>query len=419
MSDGTSGSPADLEHRRLRSALEFAVLMAAEGQKRRPPITVPDGLKPFLGAASSSNRIPNRALGSIRRAIEGDETFRRRLAAGALPELVDEIGRLWLQRPDGWESSIDRVLTAERLDGEIAELRALVKRADDRREAAERAQARVEAELASRDRLVSDQRDEADELRADVAKLSERVEELRLELTDARLEVRHARDREQAAVDRLTAAESGREAAVRARDEAQTVRDDALAGRVETSASVAEIAAAAAEATTLAERLRSLLPSAGADVDASTRSAHRTPMSLPGGILSSSADAAAFFVRSEAAIVVDGYNVTKSLWPARTLEQQRDLLLDATENLARRYGTDLTVIFDGADVVGAHARRRRMVRVVFSPDGVIADDIIRDEVRRLPVGRAVVVVTDDNEIIRDVRADGANTLSANAFAAIL
>ncbi|MEM8746985.1 MAG: hypothetical protein AAGF91_09800, partial [Actinomycetota bacterium] len=85
MSDGTSGSPADLEHRRLRSALEFAVLMAAEGQKRRPPITVPDGLKPFLGAASSSNRIPNRALGSIRRAIEGDETFRRRLAAGALP----------------------------------------------------------------------------------------------------------------------------------------------------------------------------------------------------------------------------------------------------------------------------------------------------------------------------------------------
>ena len=37
------------------------------------------------------------------------------------------------------------------------------------------------------------------------------------------------------------------------------------------------------------------------------------------------------------------------------------LLLDAVENLARRFGTDITVILDGASVVGAHAARRRVV----------------------------------------------------------
>ena len=103
---------------------------------------------------------------------------------------------------------------------------------------------------------------------------------------------------------------------------------------------------------------------------------------------------------------------------AVALEQQRDVLLDAVENLARRFGTDITVVFDGASVVGAHTTRRRLVRVVYSPEGV-ADDVIRDEVRRLPTSRAVVVVTDDNEIIRDVRAEGANTVPSNAFVAIL
>jgi len=50
---------------------------------------------------------------------------------------------------------------------------------------------------------------------------------------------------------------------------------------------------------------------------------------------------------------------------------------------------------------------------------VIADDVIRDEVRRLPAGRAVVVVTNDAEIIADVRALGANTLPSNALLAAL
>ena len=117
--------------------------------------------------------------------------------------------------------------------------------------------------------------------------------------------------------------------------------------------------------------------------------------------------------------MVDGYNVAMLGWPAERLEEQRRRLLDGLENLARRYGTDVTVIFDGSTVVGAHADRRRMVRVAYSPEGVTADDVIRDEVRRLPARRAVVVVTNDAEIVRDVRADGANVVPSNALLAAL
>jgi predicted RNA-binding protein with PIN domain len=136
-------------------------------------------------------------------------------------------------------------------------------------------------------------------------------------------------------------------------------------------------------------------------------------------VIASSAEAAEFLLRSDAVVLIDGYNVAKLAWPSRTLEAQRTQLLDALENLARRFGSDLTVVFDGASVVGAHTSRRRLVRVVWSPEGVIADDVIRDEVRRLPSARAVVVVTNDAEIVTDVKALGANVVPSNALLAVL
>jgi predicted RNA-binding protein with PIN domain len=111
--------------------------------------------------------------------------------------------------------------------------------------------------------------------------------------------------------------------------------------------------------------------------------------------------------------------VAKLAWPKLDLEGQRVVLLDAVENLARRFGSDITVVFDGADVVGAAASSRRVVRVVYSPADVIADDVIRDEVRRLPATRQVVVVTNDQEIVRDVRGMGANTMTSDQLIAAL
>jgi len=45
--------------------------------------------------------------------------------------------------------------------------------------------------------------------------------------------------------------------------------------------------------------------------------------------------------------------------------------------------------------------------------------VIRDEVRRLPAGRAVVVVSNDAEIGADVKALGANTVPGNTVLALL
>ena len=75
----------------------------------------------------------------------------------------------------------------------------------------------------------------------------------------------------------------------------------------------------------------------------------------------------------------------------------------------------MTVVFDGADVVGAHAPRRRLARVVFSPAGVTADDVIRAEVAGTPADGPVVVVTNDQAIRRDVAAAGANLVTSDAF----
>jgi predicted RNA-binding protein with PIN domain len=128
--------------------------------------------------------------------------------------------------------------------------------------------------------------------------------------------------------------------------------------------------------------------------------------------------AAEYLMRSGASVLIDGYNVAKLAWPRLDLAGQRVVLLDAVENLARRYGSDVTVVFDGADVVGASAEQRRVIRVMYSPEGVIADDVIRDEVRRLPATRQVVVVTNDREIIGDVRTMGANTMSSDQLLAL-
>lgn len=411
---GVDSNPVEIEHRHLRGAIEFAVLIAAEGQKRKPPLPYP----PELKAHFAKQRIPSGALGRLRRAIEADPTFRSRIAVGALPELVDDVGRLWLERPTGWERQAEEIIASSAAAAESDEVRAVASRADKRRHAAELATARARAEIVRLEAHVAVQRDEIEQFRNEAVKGGESLDEARAELIDVRNEIRHARDRESAATTKLADALAARDAAIAQLDQAAAVRDDALAGRAETQQQAAELGAAAAAARRLADQLDDLLPREPGESDHGARPDHRSPLSLPGGVISTSADAAEFFVRSDAAMLVDGYNVAKLGWPALDLEGQRGALLDALENLVSRFGTDITVVFDGADVVGAHTDRRRLARVMYSRAGVTADDVIRDEVRRLPRARPVAVVTNDAEIVRDVRADGANTVPSNALLAV-
>ena len=148
------------------------------------------------------------------------------------------------------------------------------------------------------------------------------------------------------------------------------------------------------------------------------RRKQRKPLAVPGGVYGDSEAATAHLLRAaDAVVLVDGYNVAKLGWPALTLEQQRAKCIDAAENLARRWGTLVHIVFDGATVVGATTDRRRLVRVSYSPEGVLADDVLRAEVASIDADRPVVVVTNDQAVLTDVRMAGANTISSDAFLA--
>lgn len=408
----SAGMADTVDIRHLRPVLEFAVLMVREGQKLKPPIPYPAELRKYL----KQPRLAATALPAVRRIVESDDTFRRRLAAGALPELVDPIGRCWLDRAPGWEAEVARLAAAAEAEEATADAARRLARAEKRREAAEQVAARARSEIVVLAEQVAESAQVIEDLRSDVAKLTDEIDMLRAELADVRAEARHARDRERAAVTKLEAAESDRERAVAARGTAEGVRDAVLADRAALAAERSELARLAASAAALAEQLAALATPAASGRPAPVR---RTALPLPGGVVGDSEAAGEFLLRSGASVLVDGYNVAKLAWPALDLAGQRVVLLDATENLAKRFGSDITVVFDGADVTGASADGRRVVRVVFSSHDAIADDVIRDEVRRLPASRPVVVVTNDQAIVRDVRALGANTMTSDQLVAMM
>lgn len=113
-------------------------------------------------------------------------------------------------------------------------------------------------------------------------------------------------------------------------------------------------------------------------------------------------------------LIVDGYNVTKQGYPELSLADQRDRLIRGLAALAARMSAEVTVVFDGA-AVAVPQPPGRGIRVLFSPPGVIADDVIRRLVAAEPPGRQVVVVTSDAEIIRDVSRIGARTAGSSVL----
>jgi predicted RNA-binding protein with PIN domain len=401
----------EIEHRYLRSAIQFAVEIADAGQRLRPPLAYPAALKPFL----KQPRIPAAALGKLRRAIEADGDFRIKLATAAAPELVDPIGLEWLRRDDGWEDRTASLIAAAQEAEKHADAATALRRAERRREAAEQVAARTRAELlqlqARIDELtktVDAERQRAEAATADAASS-------RTELAQARAAVRHSNDRAEAARQRLERVEGERDSASHRAAAAETQRDDLLVQRAERDGvrippgRIGEIGELARSARTLADRLSGLVE---------LRPGRRQPLALPGGVRSGSPQATDFLLRAPTVlVVVDGYNVAKLAWPDEELIVQRERCLDAVDDVARRYGSEITVVFDGADVVGGHARKRHLARVAYSPAGVQADDVIRREVTATPPDRPVVVVTNDQAVRRDVAAAGANILSSEHFVA--
>jgi hypothetical protein len=396
----------EIPDRMLQSALEFAVLLAAAGQKTRPTLPFPAGLKPFL----KFHKLPPKALATVREVVEADAEYLRKLGIGAQAELVDEVGMLWLQRPDGWQHRIAELAQPTDEVDDAHDARAERRR----REAAEAGAARSRLEvveltdaLARAHSATAETLTERDRLAKELSTARTRIKEL-----EAGARKRTAGER---ADDARAGAVADELADLQARlAAAEAARDEALAARVAESDMVD------------AERMRALLLEAlaltGPVVDGAKRPRKRTvrtPLPIPGGVYGNSEAAAEHLVRVPGVVVlVDGYNVAKLGWPDLSLERQRDRCIEAAETLAKRWGTDVHVVFDGASVTGAHTRTRRVVRVAYSPDGVLADDVLRAEVAALDPARPVVVVTNDQAVLADVKAAGANTVSSGTFLAI-
>jgi predicted RNA-binding protein with PIN domain len=209
------------------------------------------------------------------------------------------------------------------------------------------------------------------------------------------------------------------------------------------AAVAAEIARAAAGAASLAEGLAALArlldrdgdrPSGTPGLTGSSGSTpavagetavarlRRSPLALPGGVFDDSIEAAEHLVRVPGAVMlVDGYNVSMTVWPEAGAAEQRRRLVAALGELAARTATPVEVVFDGAEVDGPAVRGfgRQLVRVRFSSPGVEADDVVLDLARRLPAATPVIVASSDKRVRDGALRMGANLLHAHQLIALL
>jgi predicted RNA-binding protein with PIN domain len=159
--------------------------------------------------------------------------------------------------------------------------------------------------------------------------------------------------------------------------------------------------------------------SGGAGTGAARRPERRSPLAVPGGRGADDPETLASWMGVDGVLVlVDGYNVTKHPqgFPDRGLEDQRTLLLDLCRRLARRFGAEITVVFDGG-TVGPLPTRLPLgpVEVVFTDAGRSADDEIVARTNAAPPERPVVVVTSDNELRARVSTLGATVTRSPAL----
>jgi predicted RNA-binding protein with PIN domain len=420
----------------LRDALEFAVGIAAAGQKLRPPLIFPAGLKPYL----KFQRLDNTSLPPVRRAVVADEAFRDRLAMVATVDLIDEVGVVWLQRGDNWEKRVLELHAAAQQQADETAGEVALRKSQRRREAAEQVAARAQAELLARRDDIAREQTRREKAEAKAASVTAEKEVLRRELAQLQRELDKLRRRAAADAERADLAGVAASEALSQVRVLEALRDEILARRaaevvqslvVETPSATGNAQAAQAlhqAASATRELAEALSLAAGAltvvaaevptQVKASRqRPSQRRPIAIPGGVYGDTVAAAVHLLRTpQVCVIVDGYNVAKLAWPKLELVKQRECCIELLEDLGRRFGTDIRVIFDGADVIGASAGRR-LIRVQYSPAGVIADDVIRAEVAALPAKTHIVVVTNDQAIASDVRACGVNVLASDTLLA--
>ena len=401
------------------------------------PEEVPSALRPH--ARFTPARRARLAAGPIAAALESDPDFRDRIAAGvreAMPELAgavdagsappaaapEDVGALaYLLRPPGWQA----------VTGEVA--RTLSTAAAAAASAASAATvARLQEQLSAVRRAG---RAEAERLRAELAGARSESDDLRRRLRDANEQVRRA---ERITAEAKQAAVTGREVAMGAGAVAAAENRRLRARLAEAETSVEAARRATREGRTSDEaRLRLLLDTvveaaAGLRRELALPAVTVRPADLVAAAAPTAGEPGVEPARGLAAddparldwllalpqthLLVDGYNVTKLGYGGLPLEAQRNRLAGGLSGLAARTGVEVTCVFDGAERPTPIAvPTPRNIRVLFSAPGEIADELIRRLVRAEPAGRPVVVVSNDREIMDDVRQAGARTVPSSAL----
>ncbi|MQA80125.1 MAG: RNA-binding protein [Streptosporangiales bacterium] len=367
----------------------------------------------------------------IAAALERDEAFRALVAdalraadpdlaaaveAGETPVAVDPAdvaAAAYLLRPSGWE---DLVAGA----GDLME-RDARRRHDDGE--VERLRARLAAVEEEKDREIVQLTAQVDALRAEVRRLRTRIHEERTRTRDAERTAEEARagadkDREGARASVAAADAETRRLRARATELEGQLESARRAGRAERTDDTVRLAVLVDALVDAAQGLRRelALPSVSdrpADaVAARYAAAERVEVERTGepGRLDR------LLAAPQAHLVVDGYNVTKTYWPDLALADQRARLLGGLGIVAAQTRAEVTCVFDGADLGGrVPTQAPRGVRVVFSPAGVTADDVIAELVGAEPRGRRVVVVSSDAEVAASARQAGAVPVSADTL----
>ena len=402
-----------------------------------PTLTIkelPARLRTLAGFRNKSIR-KSRARRDVWLVLVDDADFRHRCAA----RLEDEIRRmaedlslaeqatnaeansvaagLWLLRPEGWQATFASLTTraqpaqpspdpllARELEQAKAAATKLRKKLDD-----ERKKARVEREKADRacakqisrgQTLADAAQREATALRHQVEGLQQEVAQLQAQgaATQRQLD-KTTRELQQAHKDAQQAKRSGRQAQL-ATNARTAVLMEALHGAVRGLSD--ELG------------LPSGLPQPADTMDRSNPDLAQSVMSLH--------DAKTFrqfLTAPRAHLIVDGYNVTKTLLGDQgALADQRERLVKAMGALAAQTGVEATAVFDGRSLGSVPPLSTNNVRVRFSPKDVTADDEIIEMLGVEPVGRVLLVVSDDQDVQHRATKRGARAVPVAVFASV-
>jgi predicted RNA-binding protein with PIN domain len=417
------------------------VALAADALARIPVEQLPASLKRVAGFAPA--RRARLAGNQIAAALESDPGFREKVATqvrGVQPELaagledgtppaaaepVDLAAVAYLLRPEGWVQVVEQAAGLADAEEAVATRR--------------QAEAQLETLRRQVEEAARELRDVRDRYREQVAELKGENTDLRHKLGDARARTRAAeeqagqarREAEEAASSATTSAAAGEAEARRLRGRVEELeRELANSRRAERVERGAETMRARLLLDTLldtAQGLRrelALPPVEGAPADLVEADVAEHGAEGSSGQRSLAADDPALLdqllVLPRVHLIVGGYNVTKTAWPELPLQAQRDRLLARLAPLVARSGAEVTVVFDAAEKAERPVvNKPRGVRVLFSPVGVIADDLIRELVAAEPRGRPLVVVTSDQEIVVDVTREGAKAIASRALSRLL